>query len=139
MKPLPGAAAEVQDLCTRFARQAPAVFTGAQAAPAVYRAAGPDKFSVIHFAAHAEANIEKPLESAVVLSRAGDSFKLYARDVIDVPIHADLVTFSACRSAGSRAYAGEGLMGFAWAFLHAGARAVVAGLWDVSDSSPPVR
>ena len=26
-------------------------------------------------------------------------------------------------------------MGFAWAFLQAGARAVVAGLWDVSDSS----
>ena len=26
-------------------------------------------------------------------------------------------------------------MGFAWAFLQAGARAVVAGLWDVSDTS----
>ena len=26
-------------------------------------------------------------------------------------------------------------MGFAWAFLHAGARAVVAGLWEVSDNS----
>ena len=26
-------------------------------------------------------------------------------------------------------------MGFAWAFLHAGARAVVAGLWDVSDGA----
>jgi len=26
-------------------------------------------------------------------------------------------------------------VGFAWAFLRAGARAVAAGLWDVSDSS----
>jgi CHAT domain-containing protein len=133
--PLPGAAAEVQQLRARFSKVAPAVFTGAQASPAVYRAAGPEKFSVIHFAAHAEANLTKPLESAVVLSRAGDSFKLYARDVIGIPIHADLVTLSACRSAGARTYAGEGLMGFAWAFLEAGARAVVAGLWDVSDSS----
>jgi CHAT domain-containing protein len=132
---LPGAAAEVEQVRTRFARVAPAVFTGAQAAPAAYRAASPEKFSVIHFAAHAEANVEKPLESAVVLSRGGDSFKLFARDVIDIPIHADLVTLSACRSAGSRAYAGEGLMGFAWAFLHAGARAVVAGLWDVPDAA----
>jgi CHAT domain-containing protein len=133
--PLPGAASEVQQLRARFSNVAAAVFTGAKASPAVYRAAGPEKFSVIHFAAHAEANLTKPLESAVVLSRAGDSFKLYARDVIDIPIHADLVTLSACRSAGARTYAGEGLMGFAWAFLDAGARAVVAGLWDVSDSS----
>jgi CHAT domain-containing protein len=132
---LPGAAAEVQQLRTRFSNVEPAVFTGKQASPACYRAARPEKYSVIHFAAHAEANLEKPLESAVVLSRAGDSYKLFARDVIDIPIHADLVTLSACRSAGSRTYAGEGLMGFAWAFLQAGAHAVVAGLWDVSDTS----
>ena len=42
---------------------------------------------------------------------------------------------SACRSAGERAYAGEGLVGFAWAFLRAGSRRVVAGLWDVDDRS----
>lgn len=131
--PLPGAAVEVAELRNRFANAAPAVFTGKDASPAAYRAAGPDAFALIHFAAHAEANTEKPLESAVVLSRAGDSYKLYARDVIDMPIRADLVTLSGCRGAGVRAYAGEGLMGFAWAFLHAGARAVVAGLWDVSD------
>ena len=32
-------------------------------------------------------------------------------------------------------YSGEGLVGFAWAFLRAGARHVVAGLWDVNDQS----
>jgi len=132
-QPLPGAAAEVEELRKRFSSASPDVITGKDASPASYRAADPARYSLIHFAAHAEANSEKPLESAVVLSRAGDSFKLYARDVIDVPIHADLVTLSGCRSAGARAYAGEGLMGFAWAFLRAGARAVVAGLWDVSD------
>jgi CHAT domain-containing protein len=46
-----------------------------------------------------------------------------------------LVTISACRSAGERAYSGEGLVGFAWAFLRAGSRRVVAGLWDVDDRS----
>jgi CHAT domain-containing protein len=45
------------------------------------------------------------------------------------------VTMSACRSAGERAYSGEGLVGFAWAFLRAGASRVVAGLWDVDDRS----
>ena len=71
----------------------------------------------------------------VVLSHQADPYKLYARDVIEIPIHADVVTLSACHSAGTRIYAGEGLIGFAWAFLQAGARDVVAGLWDVSDSS----
>jgi CHAT domain-containing protein len=44
-----------------------------------------------------------------------------------------LVTLSACQTAGSRTYYGEGLTGFSWAFLSAGARNVVAGLWDVDD------
>ena len=42
---------------------------------------------------------------------------------------------SACRSAGAKTYAGEGLVGLTWAFLQAGSRAVVAGLWDVPDTS----
>jgi len=54
---------------------------------------------------------------------------------VSLPLHAQLVTVSACRSAGERAYSGEGLVGFAWAFLRAGASRVVAGLWDVDDRS----
>jgi CHAT domain-containing protein len=132
-QPLPAAAGELNDIaaCLRPAT----IRSGLKATPQAYREADPAKFQVIHFAAHAEANVESPLDSAVVLSRNGDAYKLYARDVIDIPIHADLVTLSACRSAGAREYAGEGLIGFAWAFLQAGARSVVAGLWDVSDKS----
>ena len=53
-------------------------------------------------------------------------------------LHAELVTLSACRTAGARTYAGEGLVGFTWAFFLAGARSVIAGLWDVSDESTPM-
>jgi CHAT domain-containing protein len=100
---------------------------------------------MIHFAAHAETNGRSPLESAVILSKNesgngggdGESYKLYARDVAQLQpqLTAGLVTISACRSAGARAYGGEGLVGFAWAFLQSGARAVIAGLWDVDDNS----
>jgi CHAT domain-containing protein len=133
--PLPKAASELSDIRSHFVGAAQKVYTGADAFPAAYAKAGPAGFSLIHFAAHAEANAEAPLESAIVLSRQGGQDKLYAHDVIDIPINADLVTISACRSAGERTYAGEGLIGFAWAFLQAGARDVVAGLWDVSDTS----
>jgi CHAT domain-containing protein len=133
--PLPNAASELQRIGAHFSGLPQSVFTGVQASPAAYAEAAPSGFSLIHFAAHAEADAERPLESAIILARRGDRYKLYARDVIDLPIHADLVTISSCRSAGVRAYAGEGLIGFAWAFLLAGARDVVAGLWDVSDVS----
>jgi CHAT domain-containing protein len=133
--PLPKAAEEIHRIESHFAGATQKVYTGAQASPAAYAQAGPADFRLIHFAAHADANAERPMESAIVLSRQNGQYKLYAHDVIDIPIRADLVTISSCRSAGVRTYAGEGLIGFAWAFLQAGARDVVAGLWDVSDTS----
>ena len=111
--------------------------TGAMARPEAYREAGPGQYSLMHFSAHAVANKESPLDSAIILSGDRDNFKLYARNIIDTPLNANLVTISACRSAGARSYSGEGLVGFVWAFLQAGARNVIAGLWDVTDSSTP--
>jgi len=73
----------------------------------------------------------------VILSREGDSFKLYARDVVNHPLGAFLVTISACNGAGQKSYAGEGLVGLSWAFLRAGAHHVIAGLWEVSNASTP--
>jgi CHAT domain-containing protein len=134
-EPLPKAADEIRGIQAHLSGWTQQVYQGAQASPPIYRQSNPARFSLIHFAAHAEANYERPLESAIVLSARGGTYKLFAHDVVDIPIRASLVTVSACRSAGTRAYAGEGLMGFAWAFLRAGARAVIAGLWDVSDSS----
>jgi CHAT domain-containing protein/Tfp pilus assembly protein PilF len=129
------AAAEMTGIVRRFAPGRVTAFEGGHASPATYRAQALDGFSMIHFTAHATANVESPLDSAVVLSGPDPDYKLYARDVADMPLAADLVTVSACRSAGERAYAGEGLVGFAWAFLRAGARRVIAGLWDVDDQS----
>jgi CHAT domain-containing protein len=118
------------------------IYDRAQATPAAYLASNPEKFSYIHFVAHGTASRLSPLDSAIVLSKnpaEADSFKLYARDIVQNsaqhPLHADLVTISACYSAGERAYSGEGLVGLAWAFLRAGAHNVIAGLWDVTDAS----
>lgn len=128
---------EISRIESRFGAARKTVITGAAANPSAYRSANPGQFSIIHFSTHGEANAQSPLDSAIILSPKDGQFKLYARDVIEVPLHADLVTISACRSAGARVYSGEGLIGFAWAFLRAGARYVVAGLWDVTDRSTP--
>ena len=128
------ASAEMMAVSGAFAERA-AVYRADQATPAQYLASKPGRFGIVHFTAHAEANAESPLDSAVILSRDEGGYKLYARDVANQPLSADLVTISACRSAGERTYAGEGLVGFAWAFLRAGAHRVIAGLWDVDDRS----
>jgi CHAT domain-containing protein len=109
--------------------------TGQQANPRAYRTAHPGSYSLIHFGAHAVANAESPLNSAVILSKTGEDYKLYAKDLLEQPLQADLVTISACHSAGARSYPGEGLLGFTWAVLQAGARNVVAGLWNADDAA----
>ena len=129
------AGAEMTSVSRHFPAGRVTSFRGERAVPAAYREAQPERFSHVHFTAHATANLDSPLDSAVILSGPDGAFKLYARDVAAQPLHAELVTVSACRSAGERTYSGEGLVGFAWAFLRGGARRVVAGLWDVDDKS----
>ena len=54
----------------------------------------PEQFNYIHFVAHGTASRLSPLDSAIVLSKAGpedDTFRLYARDIIRYPLRADLV------------------------------------------------
>ncbi|HLW76786.1 MAG TPA: CHAT domain-containing protein [Bryobacteraceae bacterium] len=132
---LPFASKEISLIEQSFPPQSSLVIEGARANPAAYRDNDPARFRFIHFAAHASANRENPLDSALILSRNASGYALSARDVMNLPLHADLVTLSACRSAGARQYSGEGLVGLSWAFLRAGAANVVAGLWDVNDLS----
>ena len=106
------AAAEMANISRHFPPHGVAAFQGVRASPAAYASSPPDRFTYVHFTAHASANLESPLDSAVILSGPEGAYKLYARDVAALPLHAELVTVSACRSAGARAYSGEGLVGF---------------------------
>jgi CHAT domain-containing protein len=138
---LPNAGAEVDGVRKHFARGDSTVVTRAQALPSAYPANRPDGFSYIHFVAHATANRLNPLDSAVVLSAPPDNpdrFKLYARDILRYPIHARLVTVSACYGSGIRTYPGEGPVGLAWAFLRAGSHDVIGALWEANDASTPL-
>jgi CHAT domain-containing protein len=131
---------EMTQIQRHFAPHHLAVFAGQQATPTAYLASNPAQYSYIHFVSHAVASRTDPLDSAIILSRRDpnqDSFKLYARDIMQHPIDARLVTISACYGSGTRSYAGEGLVGLSWAFLRAGAHSVIGALWEVSDDSTP--
>ena len=135
---LTNAAVEMTSIAKHFPASEQRVFQLKEATPAAYLAGNPELFSYIHFVAHGTANRLRPLDSAIVLSPSNgesESFKLYARDIIQHRVRAELVTISSCRGAGTRAYSGEGLVGLSWAFLGAGAHHVIAALWDASDVS----
>ncbi len=136
--PLPHLKTEIAGIAAGFAEGDRAVYTGAGAYVERFREAAPQTFTAIHFAAHAAANEESPLNSAIILSPQGNKYKLYASEIASLHLDTELVTLSACRSAGSKAYSGEGLIGFAWAFLDAGAHNVVAGIWNVDDAAAPL-
>ena len=137
---LPLFAFEAKNIQTYFDAGNVAAFTGAQATPAAYLDSNPARYSYIHFVSHAVSSRTDPLDSAIILSPTSggaDSYKLYARDIMRHPIDAELVTISACYGSGTRSYAGEGLVGLSWAFLHAGAHSVIGALWEASDDSSP--
>ena len=136
--PLPMAEEEVRSIAALCPKGQSTLLLGDAASPAAIRRLDLRRFGVIHFAAHAEANRESPLDSAVVLAREGEEAKLYARELASMPLNARLVTLSACRTAGARAYSGEGLLGLTWAVLSGGAHNVIGGLWPVSDRATAV-
>jgi CHAT domain-containing protein len=138
---LVNAFAEIRGIEQHFPLDSRTVITQSGAVPDAYAESTPERFSYIHFVAHGTASRLDPLDSAVVLSpppQHPESFKLYARDIMRYPLHARLVTISACYGSGLRAYAGEGLVGLSWAFLRAGAHNVIGALWEVNDASTPL-
>jgi len=137
---LPQAADEIQKVAHYFSASDRTILRGAEATPTAYLRSNPGEFSYLHFVTHGTASRTRPLESAVVLSKevGGDSYKLYARDIVTHRLKADLVTISACNGSGTRSYSGEGMVGLSWAFLRAGAHNVIGALWEVSDVSTPL-
>jgi CHAT domain-containing protein/Tfp pilus assembly protein PilF len=137
---LPLAGLEMRLVRQHFAANQETVIARSQATPDSYLSSRPQQYAFIHFVAHGTASQTDPLEAAIILSpgvSAGTPFKLYARDILQHPIDARLVTISACNGSGTRTYSGEGLVGLSWSFLRAGAHSVIAALWSVSDESTP--
>ena len=93
--------------------------------------------SLVHIAAHG-----CPEKGEIILSpnlASSDKFEekdflLTMAEVLDVQLRAKLVVLSCCYSARGEINA-EGVVGITRAFLGAGARSVIASLWEISDEA----
>ena len=90
-------------------------------------------------------NDKSGLDSALAFSRPEalghpvtkeDDGYLQAWEILEqLKLNADLVVLSTCELGLGEMIGGEGLIGMTRAFQYAGARSVVAALWEVSDES----
>ena len=94
-----------------------------------------DRFSVLHFAAHALVDEQFPDRSAILLSpgSTGEDGWLQIREIVDLDLAGQLVVLSACQSASGPVVSGEGVLSLARGFFQAGAHVVVGSLWPLRD------
>lgn len=95
---------------------------------------------IVHFATHGVLDERFPLNSYLLLApdpaTGSEDGLLQAWEIFEqVRLDAELVTLSACDTGLGAESGAEGLIGLARAFQYAGARAVLASLWSVSDAS----
>lgn len=96
------------------------------------------KYRFLHFATHGEVNESQPELSQIFLaldSLGKEDGSLYAGEIYNLGLSADLVTLSACQTGLGKITKGEGMIGLSRALLFAGARNLLVSLWKVSDES----
>ncbi len=134
---LPGSSEEVATI-QRLAGSDVQALTGGAATESAFRRLAPSR-RVLHLATYGVLNKQNPLFSYVKLAPDGaEDGRLEVHEVFGLHLGADLVVLSACQTGlGSGALAdvppGDDWVGLTRAFLHAGARHVVATLWPVDD------
>jgi tetratricopeptide (TPR) repeat protein len=150
-KPLPGSADEVNALAALVKDSTKLVGSRAseQELDQLLESGRLKEYRLLHFATHGEVDEADPDRSRLILAqdhlpdprrlRAGQkrhTGELTVRAIRETwQLDADLVVLSACRTALGKDAGGEGLLGFAHAFLSCGARAVVLSRWKVDDGA----
>ncbi|KAM3101110.1 CHAT domain-containing protein [Phormidesmis sp. 146-12] len=99
------------------------------------------QYRILHFATHGFASDSQPELSGLVLSRfnrQGQSIEDYflrLNEIFNLRLSAELVVLSACETGLGKNLRGEGIIGLTRGFMSAGAKRVIASLWNVGDRS----
>jgi len=95
-------------------------------------------YRYLHLATHADlpGKIQGINEPFILLGQVQNQGKddgfLTLSETLDLKLNADMVVLSACMTGRGNVMEGEGVVNFARAFHHSGARSVVVSLWEVA-------
>lgn len=136
LKPLQFGHEEITEAAKVFGPQS-VTLDGSQASEEALKAEPLADFKVIHLAAHGVSDELDSDRTALVFAPGSESEDglWQAREIRRTRLNADVVVLSACETGSGKLQGQEGVMNLARAFLTAGARSVVASLWDVDDRS----
>lgn len=97
-----------------------------------------EEYKILHLSTHGKAD-DRVGDYAYlafgVPDQAGAFDKLYARDLYNYALNADMVVLSACETGIGKLQQGEGIVSLARAFAYAGAKSIFTTLWQVNDES----
>ncbi|MBZ0113977.1 MAG: CHAT domain-containing protein, partial [Thermoanaerobaculia bacterium] len=147
LRPLPASRREAERIADQWP-QPTTLYLGSEASEENVKSLAP--IGVLHFATHALLDSRRPLESALALAMAPDVSSMHRSGGDDLPmaengllhaweiigsldLAAELVVLSACDTGRGLEVRGEGLIGLARAFHHAGARSLLVSQWQVED------
>lgn len=132
---LPGTQKEIDLIARHFEGK---LYRGAQATEVNFKKEA-GAYPIIHLATHGRADNEMPGRSHLLFTdQTADSTEdntLYAYEIANLSLQADLVVLSGCETGYGSIARGEGIMSLGRSFIHAGSRSVLTSLWKVDDDA----
>jgi CHAT domain-containing protein len=131
---LPGTEEEVNAISRLFASSKLLKFE--KATETVIKSKQISNFNYLHFATHGIVDEENPESSKIFLQTSDtDDGNLYAGEIYNLELNANLAVLSACQTGLGKISKGEGVIGLSRALTYAGAKNIVVSFWSVADES----
>lgn len=134
---LPEAERQVRTLAQIYGAANSKVYTGAEAREDRLKVEA-GKYRILHLAAHGVLNDASPMYSHIVLAQVKTDTKedglLETWELMNLDLHADMVTLSACETARGSLRPGEGMVGLSWGFFVAGSPTTLVSQWKVDSA-----
>lgn len=89
---------------------------------------------ILHLATHGIFYKNRPMDSAVFLSKNGIADAISAKKIYENPIKANLVVLSACETGLGKSSSGEDMIGLNRSFFLGGTKTILSSLWPIDDN-----
>ncbi|MEO7990935.1 MAG: CHAT domain-containing protein [Chryseolinea sp.] len=136
---LPGSESEVKKIDSLFKSKQfrSSLFINTDASEMLIKSGSLKNFKLIHFATHGIVDEKNAELSRIFLQTTsnGEDGNLFAGEIYNLSLQADLVTLSACQTGLGKISKGEGVIGLSRALVYAGAKNIIVSFWSVADES----